>query len=206
MEKHRCELLPGTRVACTHLPPILRRLDRRARWRRCAATAQEGEGKPRRGFDEGAAQVKRLIDRDQASFAGKGFEDLMKRELAVEEKAGSKGQDGDSESETLSQPPSASDDKSTPASPFGSAPTFPFSSGTVDSPFGFSEPSKPFDDTGSLRSSASPELVEDEPWWSFVNNITITQIVLFCSFSLIITIMLGTFWFVLNAGGVHFNE
>ena len=44
----------------------------------------------------------------------------------------------------------------------------------------------------------------DRPWWQ--PQITLTQIVLAISFSLLVVLMLGTFSIVLKSGAIRFND
>ena len=51
-----------------------------------------------------------------------------------------------------------------------------------------------------------PEAVEAEPWYYFYKYISITQIVIAVSFTLIIGLMISTFFFVLDSGGISYND
>lgn len=44
---------------------------------------------------------------------------------------------------------------------------------------------------------------DEAPWWT---KVTLTQIVIVASFTTIISLMIGTFFFVLSTGAIHFNE
>eukprot|EP00210_Caulerpa_lentillifera_P000468 g451.t1 len=151
-----------------------------------------------RTFDEGAAQVRRLMDRDRTQFSGPDFEDLIEKQFSEE-------RTDEKPVQSEKAPPEKSNELPTskPLSPFGgrtakTSAVSPFGNATkisTDDPESFS-----FDKDYKL------DMEEDEPWWNFINNITVTQIALACSFLLIITTMLGTFVFVLKSGGIHFNE
>lgn len=53
-------------------------------------------------------------------------------------------------------------------------------------------------------SPARPLPLQDTaPWWS---KITLTQVVIVLSFTTIIGIMIGTFFFVLSTGAIRFND
>lgn len=58
----------------------------------------------------------------------------------------------------------------------------------------------------SSRTPASPLAPAPQdtaPWWT---KITLTQIVIVLSFTTIISLMVGTFFFVLSTGAIRFNE
>lgn len=85
----------------------------------------------------------------------------------------------------------------------------PFSSsvgGTKASPFGgdFSQTRKPV----AAPTSFDPEdmSVDEAPWWSFLQNVTMSQVVIVLSFTTIIALMIGTFNVVFSVGAVHFND
>jgi len=130
------------------------------------------------------------MNRDRSEYAGPDFEALLENQFA-----------SDSVEET-SAPPDIEDDSAAgrdatkPASLFGSV------GDKAVNPFGTTPPMKP----DRFVSEMEPKDTNVEPWWSFINNITLTQIVLACSFVLISGTMLGTFFFVLNSGAIHFNE
>lgn len=101
-----------------------------------------------------------------------------------------------------SAPPPAPAAK-TPVSPFG-----PASAGAA-SPFGTpglgaaSSSRRPFGEPAGLFPGMAPAEIKEEPWWT---QITLTQVVIVLSFTTIIGLMVGTFFFVLNVGAIHFNE
>lgn len=163
----------------------------------------------RQGFDEGAAQVKRLVNRDRSAFSGKDFDQLLEQEFGEsKEKSRQKQEDPASSTSAANGEPSSTGSVKPSAgfnlrkSPF--AVEDPSAKSPL-SPFGSSVPSSPFGEP-KLVESKEAEPSEEEPWWSFVKSITLTQVVIFCSFSLIISLMVGTFVFVFNTGAVHFNE
>ena len=51
-----------------------------------------------------------------------------------------------------------------------------------------------------------PEAEEPEPWYYFYKYISLTQVVIAVSFTLIISLMVSTFFFVLNSGGISYND
>lgn len=77
------------------------------------------------------------------------------------------------------------------ASPFGAAPTRPSRLASIE-PRGLTPDMGP-----------DPIVAPPKDTRSWLARITLTQIVLFCSFSTIIGIMLATFWVVLNTGAVR---
>lgn len=110
-------------------------------------------------FDEGAAQVRRLMNRDRVEYSGPDFEALLENQFASEK----------TEDVTIEQPdseePKRSADDIKPVSPFGSA------SKKAVNPF--DSPMKADD----ILAEAEALDKDVEPWWSFINNITVTQIV-----------------------------
>ncbi|GMH35837.1 hypothetical protein BSKO_03705 [Bryopsis sp. KO-2023] len=174
-----------------HFTQVSKPVRRAANVRRCRAEEEKR-------FDEGAAQVRRLINRDSSSFNS-----LLKSEFA---------EDTEETDVKTSEPPAesgSSDAKATPPSAFsGSTPSNPFgASQSVSGPFASSSSMKPFNEPAGLSPNMAPDpsISEEEPWGLF-KNITVTQVVLVCSFTLIISLMFATFSVVFNAGGVHFNE
>lgn len=172
--------------------------------------AEDDSVSSRRAFDEGAAQVKRLVNRDRSSFAGEDFEELLQQEFGEKEENPRQKQEEEEEEAgngaSLASGGPSSTGPVKPAAGFNLR-TSPFAAqdplaDNPLSPFGSSGVSSPFG--GGETKEEKP--VEEEPWWSFVKRITLTQVVLFCSFSLIISVMLGTFAIVFNSGAVHFNE
>lgn len=158
-------------------------------------------------FDEGAAQVKRLLSRDRKDLTN--YEELesafsaLPQEQTVEE--------GTSSAQPLSAVRGGGSGKnekedSTPSSPKPGTPTSATTSfgtklsGSAMSPFGSSSQYTPAQENLPLSTKATQE---DEKWWS---NISLTQIFILISFTLIIGLMISTFFFVLNVGAVRFNE
>ena len=109
---------------------------------------------------------------------------------------------------------SSSSSTTTPASPFGAAPTTP----TTSSPFGEAPPAaggkrelgQPLRDGLSMDDSIRARLREEDldfaadvPWWQ---RITITQVVIVLSFAASIGLMFATFQVVWNSGAIHFND
>jgi len=93
-------------------------------------------------------------------------------------------------------------------SPFDAAPASksPFGGGGVKNPF--NEPDAAL--YGSTPAKAAPreakKVVEDKSVWESLPKPSLGQIFIVFSFVTIISLMLGTFWVVVNAGGVHFND
>lgn len=152
------------------------------------------------GFDEGAAQVRRLLDRDRKEL---NFDELEK---AFADPARSSDAGGASNSNTSSKdvqtsaPPA---DVSTSRSAGDKPAVSPFATSSGASPFG--APSSARNPFGAPLEGSSLDAREpdDAPWWT---QITLTQVFIVLSFTLIISLMIATFFFVLNVGAVRFNE
>ncbi|KAK9826772.1 hypothetical protein WJX81_007800 [Elliptochloris bilobata] len=173
-------------------------------------------------FDEGAAQVQRLLQRDRKELTG------------VEEIGASFSAEFDDGKEAaaqeagrLSSNGAASSSSPAPGSPFGAAsappkPMSPFGAAALRSsafgagggqgtkapggpanPFSGAGGAKLFTENAQLSPTMEPDAFVEKPWWQ---NIKLGQIVIFLSFTTIIGVMVGTFFVVLKAGGVHFNE
>lgn len=160
------------------------------------------------GFDEGAAQVRRLLDRDRKEL---DFDEL---ESAFADPSSTDNEPID-RTPTLPAPTGTADiaqeaspansgarfsaDK-TPVSPFGPSST------SSASPFSASPPPtarKPFNEPAGLSPTMQPDVIDSAPWWT---KITLTQIVIVLSFTTIISLMIATFFFVLNVGAIRINE
>ena len=136
-------------------------------------------------FDEGAAQVRRLLDRDRKDM---DFDEL---ESAF---------DSDS-------PASAAQETAADAS----KPVVSMSTKATISPFGPSSGSLPFEpparkpsiEPRNLSPDMQPDSLEETPWWT---KITLTQVVIVLSFTTIIGLMIATFFVVLNMGAIRLNE
>ena len=98
--------------------------------------------------------------------------------------------------------------KPTP-SPFEPAP------GAAKSPFGGSSVKNPFNEPDAALYGAAPvkprereakKVEEKKSVWESLPKPSLGQVVIVLSFTTIISLMLGTFWVVVNAGGVHFND
>ena len=170
-------------------------------------------------FDEGAAQVRRLLDRDRKDIdldaVEKAFSDTSPgraESASGKEAQPPAGSDGQKRTAVTTRADGESGSKSSGRSPFGS----PVVSGSKPtSPFADIAPSKdssmkksPFAEPPDLRELESRGFGSNEssntsPWWS---QITLFQIAIVLSFTLIISSMIATFFFVVNVGGVHFNE
>ena len=116
--------------------------------------------------------------------------------------------------------PAAGGDKPAGESPFGAAEArSPFAaapgSAAAKSPFGgasaaknpFNEPEAALYGAAPAKKKAQPAVEEEKK--SLLESLprpTLGQVVIVLSFTTIISLMLGTFWVVVNAGGVHFND
>jgi len=85
-------------------------------------------------------------------------------------------------------------------SPFGGAAKAP--SGPAN-PFGSGSSRQPFIEPSSMSPNMQPRPLDTEPWWK---KITLVQVVITLSFTLIISLMLGTFAVVLRSGAIRFND
>jgi hypothetical protein len=157
-----------------------------------SVTGRRGYRVARAGnFDEGAAQVRRLLDRDRKEI---DFDELEK---TFESKEGDGSGDGrDAVEATPSNSGALFAADKTRMSPFG-----PSSSGG-SSPFQ-SSLSKPSIEPKGLSPNMEAAPVDKTEWWK---KITLTQIVIVLSFTTIISLMIATFFFVLNVGAIRLNE
>lgn len=151
-------------------------------------------------FDEGAAQVRRLLDRDRKEIDFGELEKTFESDAPTTE-ASTEGSDKTARG-VLEATPSNSGaifaaDKSR-LSPFGPSPG---SLGAV--PFE-SVSKKPSIEPEKLSPDMDPAPMEEsKPWWT---KITLTQVVIVLSFTTIISLMIATFFFVLKVGAIRLNE
>ncbi|BDA42730.1 hypothetical protein COCOBI_03-6230 [Coccomyxa sp. Obi] len=158
-------------------------------------------------FDEGAAQVQRLLQRDRKELTGieeigAGFktefdegESSEKEEEAVTSTSGR----SNGSAPTAGATSAISFGKSAAASPFGTTK----SKSAPPKPFTGAGNAKLFNEMDNLSPYMEPDAMIDQPWWK---SITLGQVLIVLSFTLIISLMIGTFAVVFKAGGVHFNE
>ncbi|KAK9816950.1 hypothetical protein WJX72_007333 [[Myrmecia] bisecta] len=187
-----------------------------------------------RFFDEGAAQVRKLLNRDRqemlgleeigdnfrAEFEEEGASTPQTQDQEEAEFRSSLSQPGNNNSPTTNKPAQPRMNGAKPASPFGSTgSSSPFASSSPPkaaapsaagksppgraNPFGGSVAKKPFNEPVGLSPGMQPADMDEEPWWK---KITVAQVVIVVSFTLIISLMLGTFALVYKVGGVRFNE
>lgn len=147
-----------------------------------------------RRFDEGADQVRRLLDRDRKEL--QGLEEIggafnAEFDEGLDDKPAAKPA-----AASTSAPSAGATGAAKPASPFGAP------GRAAASPFG-SGPRKPLFEPEGLRPDLPADAMKSDPWWK---NITLTQVVIVLSFTLIIGLMLATFFVVLKSGGVRFND
>jgi hypothetical protein len=172
-------------------------------------------------FDEGAAQVARLLARDKRELLGDGAD--VADFVAASEFA----EDAPTTTTTPSTTTTASTTtaaSATPVSPFGAPPpASPFGGIGFGTGSGAGAGSNPM---AGLGSDGAPLFTEAEdfskpsasggggfggggasggpaPWYA---GITLTQVVIALSFVLVILAMLATFAFVFRVGAIHFNE
>jgi len=164
-------------------------------------TRAAGERGP---FNEGAAQVKKLLTRDKRELMG--VEQIGQRartefdeESTSEQKPSTSGSDDVSNSGASTR--RFGEGRSQQKSPFGS-------SGNTGAkrnanPFGPEKGTRTFNEPADLSPTMKPIPIDDTPWYK---KITLSQVVIVISFTLIISSMLATFAFVLNVGAVRFND
>ena len=157
--------------------------------------------------------VRRLLRRD-----AKGFKDLdeMSERLGADLPEDAKAEP--SASAPPAAAPAASPFAAAAASPSAGAPAAgtpppaasPFApqagAGGAASPFapGPGKAVSPFQQ--ATPEAEVPEAEEPEPWYYFYKYISLTQVVIAVSFTLIIGLMVSTFFFVLNSGGISYND
>ncbi|CAL8467618.1 g7156 [Coccomyxa elongata] len=157
-------------------------------------------------FDEGAAQVQRLLQRDRKELTGieeigAGFKtefdegESSEKEEAVTSTSGS----SNGSAPTAGATSAISFGKSAAASPFGTSK----SKSAPPKPFTGAGNAKLFNEMDNLSPYMEPDAMIDQPWWK---SITLGQVLIVLSFTLIISLMIGTFAVVFKAGGIHFNE
>ncbi|GAX83632.1 hypothetical protein CEUSTIGMA_g11056.t1 [Chlamydomonas eustigma] len=169
-------------------------------------------------FNENVAQVKRLISRDRKEFLGNSNDILDK--YATEFGDGTAVEQPESVSSSSSNPFLSSSStpaisSAAPVQPTGGVSSSPqkldnpFKSSLPSSnPFGASSsaPPKPFKQSiepKGLTPDMSPDPFMKETPFDLLKSIGLTQIFIVVSFSLIIGLMLATFYVVLNAGGIR---
>lgn len=127
--------------------------------------------------------MRRLMKRDRERFSGPDFESLLNDDPFASDISDTLPESEDAEAENIVR--NKSDIRSKTSSPFGqstSRPMNPFDSGPLETGERFEEP---FDRT-----------VDQEPWWSFVKDITLTQIVNFVTLLLQFRFLSLSYWFV----------
>lgn len=151
-----------------------------------------------RKFNEGAAQVKRLLKRDRSAVP-----DLDKPDsFSSENDAGEDLTANDpTPSSSVGTGPSAKVAfAKAAASPFGSSIKSPLKPA---SPFG-STTEKPFREFNELSPDMDMAPInEDDVWWK---NITVTQVVIALTFVFSIVLMLATFFVVWKMGAIRLND
>ncbi|KAF5830434.1 hypothetical protein DUNSADRAFT_14572 [Dunaliella salina] len=196
-------------------------------------------------FNESAAQVKRLVQRDRKEFLGNNvdildqytteFGDVEPRKDGQQRQQpnpGAKVPQRPSPSPVAAAaapaavPASTSQPATSPApQPSTSKPSSPASKpfkssgsdnpfGSSDNPFGPPTAISPFGNSGKTKSRIEPEglspdmgpdaIVKETPF-DILKDITLTQVVLFFSFTLIIGLMIATFYIVLQSGAIRLN-
>ncbi len=143
--------------------------------------------------------MRRLLDRDRKEI---DFGELEKTFQSDGPTSDTEAEDSLNTRGALEATPSNSGavfaaDKSR-VSPFGPSPgslgAVPFESGSR----------KPSIEPRNLSPDMKPApLEESKPWWT---KITLTQVVIVLSFTTIISLMIATFFFVLNVGAIRLNE
>lgn len=184
--------------------------------------AQNAAARAFEPFSENAAQVKRLINRDRKQFLGNEGDILDKFETefgadGAEEAAASASASAAATTTAATATPAAAPAPPKPASPFGGSaapPASPFggaSPASPASPFLASAPGAALNARSKIEPAGlSPTLGPDPlapaapaAQGGFLRRITLTQVVLFLSFSTIIGLMLATFRVAVNAGAIR---
>ncbi|GLC34908.1 hypothetical protein PLESTB_001176900 [Pleodorina starrii] len=170
-----------------------------ARAARPCVRANQNSGKIWGAEEENAAQVRRLINRDRKEFLGNAEGDILEKYKV--ELGGASTETSAKDGPTIgANTPNPFSSGAGASNPFGSAPAAsPFGSAPSSSASPFKSSIEP---TG-LRPDMSPDPFVKETPVSFIKSITLTQVVLFCSFTLIILLMLATFNVVLNTGAIR---
>lgn len=169
---------------------------------------QSGRAEP---FNENAAQVKRLINRDRKEFLGNDEDilDKYKNEFEASPNATPTPEPPSTATQIRIQvqPSTLPKPAATPSNPFGSpsAGSNPFGApAKYTQPFR-SNPTQSAIEPAGLRPDMSPDPFTKEKGFNLFESITITQIVLVLSFSLIIALMFGTAYFVFSVGAIRLN-
>eukprot|EP01025_Chloroclados_australasicus_P061534 TRINITY_DN8092_c0_g1_i1.p1 TRINITY_DN8092_c0_g1~~TRINITY_DN8092_c0_g1_i1.p1 ORF type:complete len:191 (+),score=28.39 TRINITY_DN8092_c0_g1_i1:162-734(+) len=181
-------------------------LTQAARHLRCHSRASVAMKAKSRPFDEGAAQVANLLQRDEAELTGKSgiggaaFEEFGQEAgadtLATVEDfpdAFKSSSGGDSASSSAKGTAS----KVQPASPFGAS-----ASRTPSSPFGDMTTASS-SDLSNMSPNMDPDPINTAPWWT---KITPGQIILFFTFTAMTLSMVATVLVVAKTGAIHFND
>ncbi|KAG2444373.1 hypothetical protein HXX76_001129 [Chlamydomonas incerta] len=171
---------------------------------RSTVRVNNNSGKVWGAEQENAAQVRRLINRDRKEFLGNAENDILEKyKVEMGDAVEAAPKDGPVISANTPNPFGAAP---AAASPFGAAPAAsPFGSSTGGA-LGGAPGASPFKrdiEPAGLRPDMSPDPFVKETPVSFLKSITLTQVVLFCSFTLIILSMLATFNIVLSTGAIR---
>lgn len=152
-----------------------------------------------RKFNEGAAQVKRLLKRDRAAVPDLDKPDSFSSDNdAGEDLTGDVPKPSSSPKETGPSPKVAFAKPA--ASPFGAASKTPLKPA---SPFTPSR-ERPFKEFNELSPDMEMAPInEDDAWWK---NITLTQVVIALTFVFSIVLMLATFFVVWKMGAIRLND
>lgn len=195
-----------TRVPCvsTGARPAFTSTSLPQRRQRLSLFRIQAQDKDRGPFDEGAAQVKKLLTRDKRELMG--VEQIGQRARTEFDEDDSTPSTSDSDKGSSSKPSTrlfgeGRDRSKSSSSPFGDSTQKPAKK--VANPFGPDSRSKPFSEPADLSPTMKAIPIDDTPWYK---KITVAQVVIVISFTLIISLMLGTFAFVLKVGAVRFND
>eukprot|EP00208_Stichococcus_sp_RCC1054_P004446 CAMPEP_0206147516 /NCGR_PEP_ID=MMETSP1473-20131121/33681_1 /ASSEMBLY_ACC=CAM_ASM_001109 /TAXON_ID=1461547 /ORGANISM="Stichococcus sp, Strain RCC1054" /LENGTH=193 /DNA_ID=CAMNT_0053544473 /DNA_START=151 /DNA_END=732 /DNA_ORIENTATION=- len=192
-------MLLGSRPASCPGPALLCRpqLRHKAAHRNVAAAASDPSTRP---FNEGAAQVKRLLNRDRSAVP-----DLDKPDAFSSETDDGMDLTDDPPTTSSSGSPAAAAAKAAFAKPT----TSPF--GKAKAPLGAASPFVPtrerpfkeFNEPSGLSPDMEMAPLDDEVWWK---SISLTQVTIAISFILTIGLMVGTFFVVLKMGAIRLND
>mmetsp|Transcript_6642 Transcript_6642/g.16915 ORF Transcript_6642/g.16915 Transcript_6642/m.16915 type:complete len:206 (-) Transcript_6642:251-868(-) len=144
-------------------------------------------------YDYGTEKIRSLLKRDSKELKGlEGIGDSAK-DFAPDE------QDEDEAVEAVVTPKSPFGDSSTPSKPKASGSSSKAAIGSQKMLSPFKADARDMD----VRDDSIANEPE-RPWWQ--PEITMTQVFLFCSFGLIITLTILTFVVVFKTGAVRFND
>ena len=158
-------------------------------------------------FDEGAAQVARLLARDRRELLGEGesVADFVAASEFAETAAAAPGADAGAADGGAPPPPPR---PARTIAPFSTAaPASPFGGGAgAASPFGPAVGGRDAPGGGLFEEAAALDderAASNAPWWAAFSS---AQVAVALSFVAVIASMLALAWFVNSVGAIHFND